>query len=346
MEVDSSELGYRGPQSAALNRRILERLGAMSGVESVTFTGNGIYSTRNGNGQVLADGFQAEPGPHRSAFFDHVGPRFFSTLGTRILAGRDFDDRDTPAAPPATIVNQQFANHFFAGRNPIGSNIYMTSPSGRQTIYQVVGVVQDVVPDVRRAPRRAFYLPQLQTESSLSNPSFVVRTRPGSPSAATDLRALIRAEGGGARIARINTADELLNRTLSLDRLIAMLAFAFGVLALILAAVGIYGLLAYNVARRTGEIGIRMALGATRGLVMALIFREIAWVAAIGVAAGLGAAIALGKLVAGLVFGLQPGDPLVLAPAAVLLTLVAAGAAWLPARRASRLNPSAALRTE
>lgn len=347
IEIDSSEAGYKGPQSAALNRRLLERLAAMNGVESVTFSNNGIYSTRNGNTPVTTDSFQPEPGPNRGAFFDNVGPRFFSTLGTRIMAGRDFDVRDTPASQKVAIINQQFANYFFAGQNPIGRSIYVERPrGGTPETYQVAGVVQDILSDVRRAPRRAFYLPQMQTESNMRSISLVVRTRVDPRALAADFRALIRAEEPALRVDRIDTADALLNRTLSLDRLIATLAFAFGVLAVILAAVGIYGLLAYNVARRTGEIGIRMALGATRGRVISMVFREVVFIAAGGIAVGIAAAAALGRLVAGLVFGMTPGDPAVYTCAAALLAVVASGAAWIPARRASRLDPMAALRNE
>ena len=189
-------------------------------------------------------------------------------------------------------------------------------------------------------PARFFYLPALQTEAYMPTTRFLVRGR----TRAADLRAAIREVDSAVRVLSIDTADELLNRTLDLDRLIAMLSLAFGVLAIVLAAVGVYGLLAYDVTRRTGEIGVRMALGATKPSIVRLVFREVIIVVGVGLAAGLAAASALGKLVSGLVFGLEPGDPLVLSAAACLLAAVAACAAWLPARRAASLDPMSALR--
>ena len=160
------------------------------------------------------------------------------------------------------------------------------------------------------------------------------------------MRSVIRTEDPALRINSIDSADTLLNRTIDRDRLTAALSFGFGILAIALAAVGIYGLLAYDVARRTSEIGIRMALGATRIGVVGLVFREVALLAAVGVAAGGIAASVLGRLVAKLVFGLQPGDPRVLAGTIALLALVAVAAAAIPARRAASLDPMAALRHE
>jgi predicted permease len=337
VDVDAKDAGYKGPQLAGLNRRILERLGAVPGVESASFSGNGLYTGRNSNTAVDVDGFPHGDRQANMTYLDHVGPRYFTNLGTRLLAGRDFDEHDTPAGPRVAIVNQEFAKHFFNGANPVGKNIYQTLLEKGQ--YQIVGVVQDIYTDVRKQPKRMFYLPQLQTEGGLYTTRFVVRTRVDPSAMTSDLRAV----DAGLRIESIHSADQLLDRTLDTDRLIAVLSFAFGLLAVVLAAVGIYGLLTYDVSRRTGEIGIRMALGATRPGVIALVFREVALVGALGIAAGIAAALALGKLVSGMVFHLTPGDPRVLACAIALLAAVAACAAWWPARRAASMDPMAAL---
>ena len=161
-----------------------------------------------------------------------------------------------------------------------------------------------------------------------------------------DLRAAVRAADPAVHLASIDSADDLLNHTLDTDRAIAALSFGFGILAITLAAAGIYGLLAHDVTRRTGEIGVRMALGATRPGVMALVFREVALVGALGIVAGMAGAIALGRLVTGMVFGLKPGDPRVLIGAITVLAVVAVIAAWFPARRAASMDPTAALRHE
>jgi len=277
------------------------------------------------------------------SFLDHVGPHFFTTAGTRLLSGRDFDERDNPAGPRVAIVNQEFARHFFDGQTPLGKNLYRGK---EERPYQIVGVVQDVVTDVRKKPKRMFYMAQLQTEGELYTTRFLVRMRPGREARMADLRAAVHAADSGVHLTSIDSADQLLNRTLDTDRAIAALSFGFGLLAVTLAAVGIYGLLGHDVTRRTGEIGVRMALGATRPGVMALVFREVVLVGATGIAAGTAGAIALGRLVTGMVFGLKPGDPRVLLAATAVLAAVAALAAWFPARRAASMDPTAALRHE
>lgn len=338
-DVDTRQSGYTAEQIAGLNLRIFERLRGMNRVEAVSFSSNGIYAGRNSNTQIVADGFHAEPGPERHAFFDEVGPSYFTTLRTRILTGREFNDRDVQPTARVAVVSQSFARHFFPDGDPVGRNIHFSDP--RNVPIQVIGVVEDIRYNLREAPRRTFYLPVTRTNANtFFSTRFTVRTR----MKAAELHAAIRAEDKGIRVLSIDSADGLLARTLDLDRLIAMLSFAFGILAVVLAAVGVYGLLAYDVARRTGEIGIRMALGATGGRVMAMVLREAVYVGAAGMVVGIAAAAALGKLARGLVFGIAPGDPMVLACAAALLGSVAIGAAWIPARRASRLDPMTALR--
>ena len=257
--------------------------------------------------------------------------------------GREFDERDNASGPGVAVVNQEFVNHFFNGQNPVGKGLYRR---GEEQRYQIVGVVQDVRTDVRKEPKRMVFFAQLQTEGRLFTTRFLVRMRPGQEARPADLRAAVRAADPAVHLASIDSAEQLLNRTLDTDRAIAALSFGFGILAVTLAAAGIYGLLAHDVTRRTGEIGVRMALGATRPGVMALVFREVALVGALGAAAGLAGAIALGRLVTGLVFGLTPGDPRVLVSATAVLALVAAAAAWFPARRAASMDPTTALRHE
>jgi predicted permease len=343
VDVDAKDVAYKGPQIAALNRRVLDRLGALPGVEAASFSGNGIYTGRNSNTAVVVDGFPQGDGDINMTYLDHVGPHYFTTAGTRLVMGRDFDERDNPGGPGVAMVNQEFVNHFFNGQNPLGKNLYRR---GEEQRYQIVGVVQDIRTDVRQKPKRMVYFSQLQTDGRLYTTRFVVRMRPGQEARPADLRAAVRAADPAVHLASIDSADQLLNHTLDTDRAIAALSFGFGILAVTLAAAGIYGLLAHDVTRRTGEIGVRMALGATRPGVMALVFREVALVGVLGVAAGMAGAIALGRLVTGLVFGLTPGDPRVLVSATAVLAVVAAIAAWFPARRAASMDPTAALRHE
>jgi predicted permease len=343
MDVDAKDVGYKGPQLAALNQRLLERLAAIPGVERASYSGNGIYTGRNSNTMVRVDGFPNGDKDANMTFLDHVGPAHFTVAGTHLVAGRDFDERDNPSGPRVAIVNQEFARHFFDGRNPIGQNVYRDK---EERGYQIVGVVQDILTDVRKRPRRMFYMPHQQTLGELYTTRFLIRARAGQAVRAADLRAAVRATDSAVNLVAIDTASQLMNKTLDTDRAIAALSFAFGLLAVTLAAVGIYGLLAHDVTRRTSEIGIRMALGATRPGVMALVFREVALVGLVGMAAGAAGTSALGKLVAGMAFGWTPGDPRVIAAAIALLAAVATLAAWFPARRAATMDPTTALRHE
>ncbi len=343
LDVDPARAGYQAPAIVELNARLRQRLQAAPGVESASYSQNGIYSGRDFDTLIDADGPHSTAARDRYGRYDHVGPGFFSTLGTRLAAGRDFDERDTAAAPKVAIVSREFARRVFADGAVVGRTLYVTGADRRKTAYRIVGVVQDVRNDIRK-PKFLFYLCQPQTGTQAFSTRFLVRTRLPVESVAAGLRAAIAAENAALRIDQIDSADTLLDATLSSERLLAMLAWGFGALALVLAAAGIYGLLAYDVTRRTGEIGIRMAVGARPGDILALVMRQVAVVCALGIAAGAGAALAMAHLVEGLVFGLRSGDPRMEAGAAGVLLAVAFCAAAIPARRAARLDPIAALR--
>jgi predicted permease len=334
LNVDFTEAGYKAEQIGPAAQRLLERLRVLPGVTAASFSGMGIYANRGWNPSAATDTV-----PMATAWFDLVGPGYFHTLGTKILAGRDLEDRDNQAAEKVMVITASFARHFFPDGNAVGRRVYL----GREReAFRVAGVVEDIRTDVRAAPRRMGYLARAQREDGFFPTRYFLRGN----IPANDLRAAVRAEDPAVRVINIDSADALLNRRLDLDRLIAALAGAFGVLALTLAAVGVYGMLAYAVTRRTAEIGIRMAVGATRGDMVAMVLREAALVAAAGIAIGLAAAVALGRMVEGLVFELKPGDPRVLGAAAALLALVAIAAALGPARRAAGMDPMRALRSE
>jgi predicted permease len=343
LEVDPAEAGFKDAQVAALNLRLQERLGEIAGVRAVSFSGTGIYTNRGANTQATTDAVSGAPGPQLNAWWDRVGPGYFTTLGARLLAGRDFDGRDRKGAPAVTVVTKEFARHFFPDGNAIGRSVYMGK--SRDT-FRVIGVVDNIRTDIRKEPRRTFYLAQAQSDDSFFTTRFLVRAAADPAAVAGYLRQAVRAENAALRVVSIDSADQLLNRTLDLDRVVAVLSFAFGLLAVTLAAVGVYGMLAYDVARRRSEIGIRMAVGATRGSVLRLVFREVAVVGSAGVAMGLAGSLALGQVVEGLIFDLKPGDPRVLAAAIAVLIVVAFAAALAPARRAATMDPMRALRAE
>jgi predicted permease len=344
VDVDANDGGYKDANLVALNARVRDRLAAIPGVAGVSFSQVGIYTFRNSGDTIKADGYQSRNERDHDALLDQVGPRFFTTLGARLIAGRDFDQTDTPSAPKVAIISREFARHFFAGRNPVGLDF----STWDKQLYRVIGVAEDLLREARDKPQRWFYLCELQTGKQPQSFStrFLVRARSTRVVTVPSLRAAVLAEDKTLRIDEIATAEELFDRTLDQDRLIETLAWGFGVLALVLAAVGLYGLLSFEVTRRTGEIGIRMAVGAGKGDILTLVLREVALVAGIGFIAGAAGAAALARTVEGLVFGIKAGDPRVELAAAAILAVVVLSAAWLPARRAALTDPMSALRNE
>lgn len=354
VDVDATEAGYKGTKMIELSQRLRDRFAALPGVSAATISDNGVLMGRNSNMYVSADGFQPANDRDGEAYYDEVGPSFFSTLGANILAGRDFSERDDKAAPKVTVINEQFAKHFFKEGNPLGKKIYLRKydAAGKVSTFpvQVVGVVKDFrSEDVRQPTRRFFYLPYYQAESDnadLPTIRFVIRTKLDPKLLFGELRRAVMAEDRTLPVVSIHSADELLNRQLDRDRLLAGLSLSFGVLALLLASVGTYGLISHEVVTRTSEFGIRMALGAQRLDILALVLGEVSAIALIGAIFGIAAALASSRLVTSLVFGLKPNNPAIVLTAAGILLAMALGAGIMPARRAARLEPMEALRHE
>jgi hypothetical protein len=276
---------------------------------------------------------------------------FIQNVGTQ-NPGRGFTDADNESAPRVALFNESAARFYFGDRSPLGTQIrfgydprYEKEPPAP---YEIVGVVKDARYDNLREPDlRMIYLPLAQKRDRLSGPLTLAVRAEGRP---TDLIAAIsnevRAAGSDILITNIATLNEQIDQSLVQERLVATLSLFFGALALLLACVGLYGVMSYDVALRRHEIGVRMALGANAGRVMRLVLREtLLWVA-LGAALGLGAALATTRWVESLLFGLEPHDPVTIGLAAIVLLAVAAVAAYLPARRASRVDPMAALRHE
>jgi predicted permease len=343
VDIDPAQAGYRAADTVDVNARLRARFRAVPGVASVSYSQNGIYAGRNYGTRIDVDGPHTADMRNLNVTYDHVGPRFFTTVGAHITAGRDFDERDDASAPKVAIVSQEFVRRVLLGGNAVGRTLYAYDASRMMIPYRIVGVVHDIQNEIRRK-QLLFYLCQPQTGIQAFSTRFLVRTRLAQRSVISGLRAAVRQENSALRIDQIDSADDLLDATLSSERLLATLAWGFGALALILAAVGIYGLLSYDVTRRTSEIGIRMAIGARQADILALVLRQVALVCGIGLVLGAAAALPLSRLVQGMVFGLQSGDPRLEAAAALLLLLVALCAAAIPARRAASLDPIAALR--
>jgi predicted permease len=272
-----------------------------------------------------------------------ISPNFFDVMGIAMVAGRSLTDRDEANAPKAAVINEAAARKYFAGENPVGKRFGL-NPAATGEI-EIVGVLRDAKYNSVRDPAPpTMYLSfrQQRTASAV----FAVRTSAAPSSAAGAVREAVRQIDPNLPVIDVSTQLEMVERRFEMERMFARANALFGGLALLLAAIGLFGLMSYNVSRRTSEIGIRMALGAQRGDVLGMVLRESMLLVGIGVAAGLAAAIAAGRFVAAFLFGLEPRDPATIAAATAVMIAVAALAGYLPARRASRVDPMVALRYE
>lgn len=282
-----------------------------------------------------------------------VGPRYFETLQMPLIAGRDFTETDNEHAPPVVVVNEALVKHYFAGQNPIGKKIVLGSifKSGDQdrTQAEIVGVVRNAhYFDVKDEQQEAIFtaLFQVQPEQFGSAQTLIIRTARDPASLGGDVRATVRRIDPNLSLFNVTPMTTQLDNSLSQPRLLALLSSFFGGLALTLSAIGLYGVLAYSVNKRIGEIGIRMALGANRGRILKLILGETAQVLVIGIVAGLALAGAASRLIKSMLYGLSAHDAGIFALSAVVLVAVALLATMLPARRALDVEPMAALRYE
>jgi predicted permease len=264
-----------------------------------------------------------------------------------LLAGRDFTPRDAKGAPLVVVVNETMARHYFGSDNPVGKRLGWSARGPKD--FEIVGVVRDAkYDDLRQETPRLVYLSAAQEDQG---PNFMeVRVAPGSEQSegtvAANLRAAIRAIDPKVKVTSIQPLADVVSRRLSVERLVTWLAAGFGILALLLTSLGLYGILAYTVARRTSEFGIRMALGAGRASILKMVLREGFTLVGIGLVFGLAAAASLSRLAASLLFGVEPHDLIAFLAAGVVLAIVAGLATFGPARRATSIAPVKALRCE
>jgi predicted permease len=274
---------------------------------------------------------------------DGVGPRYFETMGIPIVAGREFTDRDNPTGPRVAIVNETMARYFFGQETAVGRRIRFGLVDGD---VEIVGVVKDVrALQLRDQAPRFVYLPYRQQDDP-TQMTVYVRASGDPAAAAAAVRQAAQRLDANLPIFDMKSMEVQVDESLFVERMVAVLSIAFGVLAALLAAIGLYGVMAYAVARRTREIGIRMALGAERSRVLWMVLKEVALLAAVGIAAGSVAAVWLTRRVEAQLFGISPNDPATLAGAMLLLGLVAMLAGYIPARRATTIDPMLALRTD
>jgi predicted permease len=274
-----------------------------------------------------------------------VSPGFFGVMGIPLRAGREFDLRDAANSPKTVVVNENFVKRYFAGRDPIGRHLKFGASNHPVLDCEIVGVAADSRTEVLAGPKITVYRPYTQWDRA-QRLTFYVRTGAGESRAATDVLRVVREADTNLPAPQVQSLDAHIRESLYTERLIAMLSGAFGVLAALLAAIGVYGMMANGVARRTAEIGVRMALGAQPSDVRRMVLREAGRMVGVGLAIGLAGALALGRLVESQLYGVRPANPVVLCGAVGLLALVGLAGAAVPAWRASRVDPLEAARYE
>jgi predicted permease len=341
--LDLDEKKYDETHGRALQRQLLERLSALPGVEAVSY---GMVMPLSGSvfqQSLLVEGRQPLPDEQMGFDMNVVGPSYHEVMGIRIIAGRGFTEQDRAGAPGVVIINEMMARLFFQGENPLGK-ILRLGPGAPPL--EIIGVARDIkYHDLAETPIPHFDLPALQRDYD-GYTNFVARVRGRAAILIPSVRDEMLALDPAFDVDEVATMSESIGRSLSALRLASTLIGVFGLLALLLAGIGLYGVMAWTVGRRTREIGVRMALGAQSNDVLKLVLRQGMLLVGIGVAAGLGAALLATRLVESLLYGVSKNDPVTFALVVALLAFAALLACYVPARRATKVDPMVALRME
>ena len=352
--------GYTPERIAPFYKSMVQRLGSEPGVQSVAFANMGLLEGNEWDSTVTVERYRTQQGESVNPYCNSISPGYFKTLGVPVLRGREFDARDegaAPASPPNTndgrgngyshvIVNESFAKKYFGDTDPIGRHIGFGGNPGTPTPLEIVGVVRDSkYTGVRDEIPRTVFFPLFE-ERTPSSITVYVRTTADPATGFSAAQRTVRDLDSSVPVYNLRTLERQIDRSLVVERFVATLSTAFGVLATLLAVVGLYGVMAFTVARRTREIGVRMALGAVQGDVVWLVMREVLMLVTAGMILGLAAAWGLGRVVGAQLYGVTPNDPFTIAAAAGILAAVSLTAGYIPAIRATRVNPVLALRYE
>ena len=342
--LSPSQNGMKPEQSRALFERVEAELAAQPGVTSVSAAMVPLLAGSNWGTNVSVQGFKAGPDTDTNSRFNEVGPNFFRTMGIPLLAGREFTSADALWAPKVAIVNEQFAKKFNLGRDVVGKRMEVGN-AGKLDI-EIVGLVQDAkYSDVKDAIPALHFLPYRQ-DAQIGFITFYVRTALDPELTVRTIPGLISRLEPNLPVDNLRTLPQQVKQNVYLDRFVTTLSASFAGLATLLAAIGLYGVLAYTVAQRTREFGLRLALGADPSRLRGMVLRQITWMIVVGALVGLGAAVGIGMYAQSLLFQIKGYDPWVLGATGVLLTGIAFAAGYIPARRASRVDPMRALRYE
>lgn len=346
VSLDFSSAGYKDERLAHLYKQLFETLNTMSGVTSATYSLNGIFSGSESNDEFTIQDYSA--GRNKPNAFDMVGPGYFHTIGIQLLNGRDLKQSDDAHSLKVVVVNQAFARKFFPHSDPLGKWVRDENPEGSKTTFTIVGVAADAKDHSLRdkvAPR--LFFPMLNSiMPPITFATVEIRTRQDPGTFKRTVQKAIASIDSTIPVENIRTVDEQVDRQLGTEKLIARLSALFSGLALLLAAVGLYGVIAYSVARRTAEMGVRLALGAKGPSLIWLVMRETLLLAAIGFAVGIPVSIATARLISSRLYGVESYDPATLVFAVLALALASGLAGFIPALRAARIDPLVALRWE
>jgi predicted permease len=337
---------YRPPQDVVSARNIEAKLSTVPGVESVTLSSRPLIANAFDTDDFIRLDRPNDGSNQGEAGTNIVGRNFFQTMGIPILSGRSFDATDTENSPKVAIINQSLARKYFPDTNPIGKT-FRGYHFVSDVAFQIVGICADArYESLRKQATETYYVFYDQLPHTDGEVTYELRTSVQPYSLVPSIRRAVQSVDKNAPLIGIRTQIDQINDTIRQERLLANLTVSFGVLALLLACIGIYGVMTYTVARRTSEIGIRLALGAQNRTIFRMVLTEALRVTVIGVVVGLGAGFMLTQFLQTMLFGLKPNDPIAMVGAALLLLVVSLTSAFIPALRASRLEPTQALRYE
>ncbi len=335
--------GYEGQQTFNFYQELLDRLRSSPEVKSAGLAAVALLAGDEWDSTMSVDGHQAQDGEDMQAFMNSLSPGYFEAMGIKFLDGRDFTRLDAAKESRVAVVNQKFARHFFKDKSAIGRHIGFGDGPGTKLNIEIVGVVADSLYEgPREGVRRQVFIPNWGN----GGVSFYLRTTQGSSGAFGVIRNEVKRLDAAMPVYELKTLQGQLDETLLTDRLIALLSAGFGLLATLLASVGLYGVMSFIVVRRRKELGIRLALGAEPAGLVWSVMKEVLILLVVGLAVGVPSAIALGRYVSSQLYGIQPNDPWIAAATVILLSVVSAAAGMIPARRASQVDPILALRYE
>jgi predicted permease len=343
--VDPVAAGYKGTSVTAMYESVLAKLRAIPGVRDVTLSRGGLFAGDSGD-HVAIEGSPVRDSEQLVSYWTEIGPDYFKTLKIPLLRGREIDSADAARGAPVCVINESFLRRFFPDLDAIGKHITDEYPTTRET-FEIVGVVADSkehAPDENKRPR--FYANISHPIGTVGEVTFILSTSGEPASAASEVRKLLRQFDQNLSILTIRTVNQQIERRLITERLTADLAAFFSGLALLMAAIGLYGVMSYSMARRTNEIGIRMALGASAAGVMRMVLGETLGMVAIGTAIGLPCGVAIARLISSKLYGVTAADPASMAAAIFIVLASALLAGYVPAHRASRIDPMVSLRHE